>query len=109
MANYKQKYKDETGKKHGMLTVLRYVKTDFYNGAIFECKCDCGNIVEVPGTRLRSGGRTSCGCKRHMPRKPKSDYCVVCGSDIVYEKNMCRSCYFKQWREKKQAEEERYW
>ena len=108
MANRNPKFKDETGKRFGMLTVLRYVGVNSRDVAMFECKCDCGNIIQVPGIQLRAKQRTSCGCKKFMPRKPKADFCVVCGSHKVYVKNMCRRCYFKQWREKHDREMERY-
>lgn len=108
MANKKPRYKDETGIKHGHLMPLRYVRTDRNRGAMFECRCDCGNITLAGGPELRAGTKISCGCARHLPRKPKADFCVVCGAGDVYLKNMCRRCYFKQWHEKKQKEMERY-
>lgn len=108
MANREPKYKDETGNTHGWLKVLRYTRTDYNKGAMFECECKCGKILEVPGTRLRAGQRTSCGCKRHSHKKIRFSSCVICGSEMVYEKNMCRRCYFQQWREQKRREMERY-
>lgn len=100
-------HKDESGKKYGKLTVLRYLYTSG-KGAIFECRCDCGKITTASGGELRSGNKRSCGCSRHDPRKPKADACIVCGSQDVYVKNMCHNCYYKQWKEKKAKEFERY-
>lgn len=108
MSRNRLDYEKEIGKKYKMLTVLEYIGKVPGKGAIYRCKCDCGNIVEVLGTELRGGIRKSCGCARHLPRKPKADFCVVCGSPKVYVKNMCRRCYFKQWKEKKREEFERY-
>lgn len=108
MANRKPRYKDETGKTYGWLKVIRYTRTDYDKGAMFECRCKCGNVIEVPGTRLRAGQRTSCGCKRSEPRKEKSPYCIVCGSELVHAKNMCYRCYRKEWEQKKIEEMERY-
>ena len=56
--------KDETGKIYGKLTVLER------NGSIrglaaWKCKCECGNIVTVPGAYLRNGNTTSCGCRKY--------------------------------------------
>ena len=52
---------DLTGNKYGHLTVLRQVNgTSRYT--TWECKCDCGNTVNVDSRHLRSGLTTSCGC-----------------------------------------------
>ena len=32
------------------------------NAYICKCRCDCGNIIDVPKFRLTSGGTKSCGC-----------------------------------------------
>ena len=44
-----------------------------YNGrksAMWECLCDCGNIVNVAGSALKNGNTKSCGCyKREMDKK----------------------------------------
>ncbi len=108
--NRKKKYKDETGIKYGFLLPVRYIRTDLYRGAMFECVCDCGNVVERSGGELRSRGNSnSCGCKRKQPRKPKATECVVCGQDVpMIAKNMCRKCYTKQREERLKEEMERY-
>lgn len=33
-------------------------------GAFWKCECKCGNIVSLPGTKLRRGDLKSCGCLR---------------------------------------------
>lgn len=59
---------DMTGKRFGMLSVLKRAENVFSGRnnihATWECLCDCGNIVVVRGYCLRSGNTTSCGCKR---------------------------------------------
>ena len=57
-----QKVVDITGQKFGRLTALERVGTDSTHKAVWKCRCDCGNIVEVPGGNLRSGNTKSCGC-----------------------------------------------
>lgn len=55
---------DLCGMKFGELTVL--CKSDKKNkgGNIYWlCRCSCGNEVEVSGTLLHCGKKTSCGCK----------------------------------------------
>lgn len=51
-------------RKFGRLTVLKDTsKRDKRNGAvIWECKCECGNIVEVEQYSLLKGLVVSCGC-----------------------------------------------
>ena len=60
-ANTNRLTKDETDKIYGHLTVLEY---DFNrdNEAWWKCQCECGNVISVRGTDLRSGNTKSCGC-----------------------------------------------
>ena len=53
---------DITGKKFGMLTVLRRLKEKVKGHTVWECLCDCGNKTIVPAYRLTSGNTKSCGC-----------------------------------------------
>jgi hypothetical protein len=58
-----QRFKDETGKRHGKLTVLRF--DEMRKGQPYwTCQCDCGREVSVRGANLRSGNTKSCGCSR---------------------------------------------
>lgn len=54
-----QRLKDITGNKFGLLTAIEYSGNEKW-----KCKCECGNIVYVTGTKLRRGDRTHCGCKK---------------------------------------------
>lgn len=49
---------DEQGKRYGRLLVGAYV-----NGK-YSCACQCGKVVLVDGSALRSGKSTSCGCRK---------------------------------------------
>jgi len=53
---------DMTGKKFGMLTVVRYARKDRHRLVMWLCKCDCGNEKEIRGQSLRRGYTESCGC-----------------------------------------------
>lgn len=55
--------KDMTGEVFGKLQVLHYSHTD-KSMAYWTCMCNCGNIVLIRGTALRSGNTKSCGCFR---------------------------------------------
>ena len=55
-------FEDMTGQRFGKLTVLE--KTDkrtSNRSVIWKCKCDCGNLCEVPRDSLIKGTK-SCGC-----------------------------------------------
>lgn len=56
--------KDLTGQRFGLLTVvdLAYINED--RRAVWNCKCDCGNITQVSSHELLSCGTISCGCLR---------------------------------------------
>lgn len=51
-----------TGKKFGRLSVIKYYGSNKNKRALWLCKCDCGNNVEVLGSHLRSNHTKSCGC-----------------------------------------------
>lgn len=55
-------FKDLTGQKFGRLTVIKRGENTNLGLARWVCKCDCGNEVLVPGSSLRNGHTTSCGC-----------------------------------------------
>ena len=60
---------DLTGQKFGMLTVLERAETQYSKSGqpivMWKCKCDCGNYIDAAGGKLRSGQRTTCGCKKN--------------------------------------------
>jgi hypothetical protein len=66
------KFIDLTGQKFGKLTALSY-KTVRQNNhrsiVVWECACDCGNIVSVRSSSLTSGNSRSCGC-HHKATSP---------------------------------------
>ena len=52
---------DLIGKKFGRLIVIKEYGRDKYGHIIWECKCDCGNIINVCTSNLNNGGTLSCG------------------------------------------------
>ena len=51
--------------KFGKLEVIKKTDKKSYDGrVIWQCKCDCGNIVEVSSKNLLDGTTSSCGCLR---------------------------------------------
>ena len=59
MSGYKIEMK---GKKFGRLTVIDYAGVKGRRRSMWLCQCECGKIIEVDGTHLRSGHSKSCGC-----------------------------------------------
>ena len=54
---------DISNQKFGKLTAIKTTgKSDSSRSVIWECICDCGNIVEVSSRSLRKGLTKSCGC-----------------------------------------------
>jgi len=61
-----RKIKNLTGQKFGYLMVIKYInstKTKKSNYVMWECLCDCGNIVNVHSNFLQKDTKKSCGCK----------------------------------------------
>ena len=60
----KYNFQDLTGKQFGKLTVIRRLnKFTKWRGAIWECLCECGKVVEFPSNCLTSKNNTTCGDK----------------------------------------------
>lgn len=55
---------NEIGKRYGKLVVVEEGGIDSSKHKLWRCQCDCGNIVEVRGSKLRSGEKTHCGCEK---------------------------------------------
>lgn len=55
------KYQRIEGERFGKLVVTRFVGIG-NNGAIWECTCDCGNIITATAAALNFGKVRSCGC-----------------------------------------------
>jgi|688.fasta_scaffold139905_3 hypothetical protein len=62
--------KVKSGEKFNKLTVVkevaRIIRSDGGTRRIMQCKCDCGNIVNVRLYRLRHNKTKSCGCLRKI-------------------------------------------
>jgi hypothetical protein len=57
--------KVKIGDVFGRLTVVKELEKRSNDGHIrYECKCSCGNVVEVNSKELLNGDTTSCNCYR---------------------------------------------
>jgi len=57
----KENIKDITGHTFGYLTVVDFSHTTRH-GALWNCKCKCGNKKTIYGSSIRTGHSKSCGC-----------------------------------------------
>ena len=48
----------------GYLTPIEPTDKRHRKDVVWRCKCKCGNIVEMPATRLLTGNTLSCGCMK---------------------------------------------
>ena len=64
-------FHDLSGKKFGMLKVIRYMGTVKESHMVYECQCDCGNIYYCYSNVLTRKNRKhlSCGCIRQYHMK----------------------------------------
>lgn len=60
---------DLTGARFGKLVVISATDKKFHRCVVWRCKCDCGNIVDVPAMYLASGAKTHCGCVKKKKKK----------------------------------------
>ena len=50
------------GLRFGNLVVIERTGSDENNNSLWKCLCDCGNHINVQGTRLMTDHTRSCGC-----------------------------------------------
>lgn len=86
--------KDLINKKFGRLTVLKETTKRTDGGSIvWECKCDCGKIVEISSKRLLHNINISCGCyqkerqKYSMNKLHKKQFFENTNIDLIKKKN----------------------
>lgn len=84
------KFKDLTGMKFNMLTVIERHGKDKYGKILWKCKCDCGNEIVTHGRSLINGHCKSCGCILNKKQKENARY-----------KGFHKSRIFNIWRSMK--------
>ena len=60
--------KNIVGQRFGLLLVLRDTEKRSFNNIVWECLCDCGRIIEIKSSSIRSGRTKSCGCLAMVSR-----------------------------------------
>ncbi|MBQ2408074.1 MAG: hypothetical protein IJH34_04935 [Romboutsia sp.] len=63
--------KDITNNRYGRLVAIKstFIKSKVNGAIIWECKCDCGDIVYVTLSDLQRGVKSSCGCLKQEQLK----------------------------------------
>ncbi len=59
---------DLTGKRFRRLLVLKRIglkPNTKRHSPLYECRCDCGSVIDVTSNSLLQGSRVSCGCARN--------------------------------------------
>jgi hypothetical protein len=69
------KFVDLTGQRFGSLTVTERAGTKWKSCALWKCKCDCGNEIDVVSADLNRGKCKTCG-------KCKTSQCKIKPGDI---------------------------
>jgi len=87
---------DLTGRKFGRLTVLERDEKR-KDRTFWICKCNCGNIISIYITHLKTGSTKSCGCLRKELFSQKTKKHGMARTKIyrVYQ-GMLERCYYKQ-------------
>lgn len=87
---------DITGERYGKLVAIKYSHTNKAKKAVWECKCDCGNVHYVTAKDLRSGNTKSCGCTK-VERARLLKYKDGRHSERLYQvwATMIKRCYNK--------------
>jgi len=65
-------FKDMTGMRFSRLLVKSEACKTKYNNSAWNCQCDCGNEIIVPGPYLRQGDTKSCGCLKRDTSKNRN-------------------------------------
>jgi hypothetical protein len=58
----KKHFIDLTGQKFNELTIKRHIGKNKTNNNIYECVCNCGNVIVSEGSDVKVGKIKSCGC-----------------------------------------------
>ncbi len=88
---------DITGKRFGRLVAIRPVHIKGSKEAMWEFKCDCGNIKLIPARNVLVNGTKSCGCLKAERNKRKESKTRL---HSIWA-NMKGRCYNKKLKEYK--------
>lgn len=81
-------FKDLTGQRFGRLVVIQRAEKRKYMPVMWICRCDCGQMTELPAKHLTLGMTKSCGClwressremgrKYHQKKREQLDFALI--------------------------------
>ena len=68
MARTKNCLQIDIGTRFGRLVVEGFGGQDSHRNRFWNCRCDCGEVVQVPGSSLVSNRSRTCGCRIRKER-----------------------------------------
>ena len=90
----KKKLNDLTGQRFGLLTVLYRSGSSSDKSAIWHCKCDCGNELDVLSYLLVTKRKQHCGCLTQSAGATMIE-ALLKNNNILYDKEKSFStCHF---------------
>lgn len=87
---------DLSGKRFGLLTVVRLSGKNKFRRNTWLCRCDCGNESNPTTAALRSGNTRSCGCQANIGNRTRTHGGTVGGKktpEYVAWRGMLTRCY----------------
>lgn len=72
------------GERSGLLVAIEFSHINKNHKAVWECRCDCGNICYKLATDIHSKKAKSCGCATEVKK------CKICGA--VLQRNKKAYC-----------------
>ena len=60
---------DIRDQKFGALTALHPHGRDAYGRVLWQCRCDCGQVLVIRSNNLRTGNSKSCGCQKNTSNR----------------------------------------
>lgn len=90
---------DLTGQKFGRLTAIKKI-AHIKNRSIWECKCECGNKVNVSISNLKNGNTKSCGCL-HKEKTSNANSKHKLTNSRIYNiwSSMKQRCFYDKYKE----------
>lgn len=79
---HRGKGKDIRNIPFGYLTPMEPTGKRHRKDVVWRCKCKCGNVVELPATRLLAGNTLSCGCLKGETILSASKH--IAGTHLVF-------------------------
>lgn len=83
-----QNFKDLTGERRGLLTIVSPTNLRKGSNIVWQCLCDCGNVTYVSSNNLNKNGKytKSCGCLKNKNSRYKNLLNLKFGKLLVIEK-----------------------